>query len=175
MNRIYRLVWNHVLNAWVAVSENAKGRGKSASARKCIVGAIAALCGPMALAAPTGGQVSAGSGAIAQAGLNTTITQSSQNLAINWQSFGIAANEAVRFNQPNAAAIALNRVTSQNPSQILGSLSANGWVFVLNPNGILFGAGSQVNVGGLVASTLGLSIELGYGQGAVAAGNTADY
>jgi filamentous hemagglutinin family protein len=176
MNRIYRLIWSRVSNTWVAVSENTKGRGKSSGVcrsgcnptllnhvglqpdlRMTVLAASLALFGSSAFAAPVGGQVSAGSGAIAQAGLNTTITQNSQNLAINWQSFGIAANEAVRFNQPNASAIALNRVLGQNPSQILGSLSANGQVFILNPNGVLFGAGSQVNVGGLVASTLNLS------------------
>jgi len=109
------------------------------------------------MAAPVGGQIGAGSGTIVQSGLTTTINQASQNLAINWQSFGIAANEAVRFNQPSASSIALNRITGQNPSQIFGSLSANGQVFILNPNGVLFGQGSQVNVGGLVASTLSLS------------------
>jgi filamentous hemagglutinin family protein len=155
MNCIYRLVWNRALNALVAVSENAKGRGKSGSARKCIVGALA-LFSPMVLAAPTEGQISAGSGAIAQSGANTTITQQSQNLAINWQSFGVATNEAVRFNQPNASAIALNRVLGQTSSQILGNLSANGQVFILNPNGVLFGNSAQVSVGGLVASTLSL-------------------
>ncbi|MDP1996286.1 MAG: filamentous hemagglutinin N-terminal domain-containing protein, partial [Gallionella sp.] len=179
MNRIYRLVWSQVFNTWVAVAENAKGRGKSISGRRSgfnptsifghgfvglkpdlritILAASLALIGSSAYAAPTGGQISAGTGSIAQAGANTTITQSSQNLAINWQGFSIAANEAVRFDQPNASAIALNRVLGQNPSQILGSLSANGQVFVLNPNGVLFGASAQVNVGGLVASTLNLS------------------
>lgn len=104
MNRIYRLIWSQVLNTWVCCAENARGRGKSASSRKLIVGSMAfagsALLATAALAAPTGGQISAGSGAIAQTGLNTTINQSSQNLAINWQSFGINANEAVRFNHP---------------------------------------------------------------------------
>ena len=161
MNRIYRLVWGRVSNSWVVVAENAKGRGKATSGRKLIAADLAlaasVLLAPLALAAPTGGQVSAGSGAIAQVGAITTITQSSQNLAINWQSFGIGVNEAVNFVQPNASAIALNRVLGQDPSQILGNLSANGQVFILNPNGVLFGTGSQVNVGGLVASTLSLS------------------
>jgi len=160
MNRIYRLVWSHSLGVLVAVAENAKGRGKSRSSRGLVSGALALAGGlfllPFAQAGPAGGQVSAGSGSIAQVGTTTTINQGSQNLAINWQSFSIAPNEAVRFNQPNASAIALNRVTSQSPSQIMGSLSANGQVFVLNPNGVLFGAGAQVSVGGLVASTLGL-------------------
>ncbi|NMM26791.1 MAG: filamentous hemagglutinin N-terminal domain-containing protein, partial [Glaciimonas sp.] len=160
MNCIYRLVWNYSSGLLVAVSENAKGRGKSGSPRKLIAGALA-LAGSAWLApvfaGPTGGQVSAGAGTIAQAGSTTTINQSSQNLAINWQGFNVAPNEAVRFNQPNAASIALNRVIGQSPSQIMGSLRANGQVFVLNPNGVLFGASAQVNVGGLVASTLGLS------------------
>ena len=64
--------------------------------------------------------------------------------------------EAVRFNQPGASAITLNRVTGTESSQILGNLSANGQVFILNPNGVLFGQGAQVNVGGIVASTLGM-------------------
>lgn len=78
-------------------------------------------------------------------------------MVVDWHSFNIRANEAVNFNQPNANAIALNRVTGTESSSILGSLTANGKVFVLNPNGVLFGAGAQVNVGGLVASTLNLS------------------
>ena len=161
MNRIYRLVWNQALGVMVAVAENAKGRGKSSTSRGLVAGAVALtgslFLAPFAQAGPTGGQVSAGAGTIAQVGLNTTINQTSANLAINWQDFSIAANEAVRFNQPSATAVALNRVIGQNPSQILGSLSANGQVFVINPNGVLFGTGAQVNVGGLVASTLGLS------------------
>jgi filamentous hemagglutinin family protein len=161
MNRIYRLVWNATLGLLVVVAENAKGRGKSTSGRKLIAAALALSGGlfltPLAMAGPVGGQISAGAGAISQTGVNTTITQASQNLAINWQSFGIAANESVRFNQPSSTSIALNRILGQSPSQIFGSLSANGQVFLLNPNGVLFAPGSQVNVGGLVASTLGLS------------------
>ena len=161
MNRIYRLVWNATTGLLVVVAENAKGRGKSTSGRKLIAAALALSGGlfltPLAMAGPVGGQISAGAGAISQTGVNTTITQTSQNMAINWQSFGIAANESVRFNQPGATSIALNRILGQSPSQIFGSLSANGQVFLLNPNGVLFAPGSQVNVGGLVASTLGLS------------------
>jgi len=118
---------------------------------------LAMLQVPLTYAAPTGGQVSAGAGTISQSGAATTINQTSQNLAINWQSFNIDSNEVVQFNQPNSSSIALNRVLGQNPSSILGSLNANGQVFVLNPNGVLFGPGSQVNVGGLVASTLNLA------------------
>ena len=104
-------------------------------------------------ALPTGGAVSAGSASIAGGAGKMTINQSSQNVAINWQSFNIGQTEAVQFVQPNSSSVALNRVLGADPSSILGSLSANGKVFLVNPNGILFGKGAQVNVGGLVAST----------------------
>src|SRR5579862_5515943 len=109
-------------------------------------------------AAPTGGQITAGNGQITQSGNQTTISQQSQNLAIDWRSFNIGANQAVTFSQPGASAIALNRVLGQDPTQILGSLKANGQIFILNPNGVLFGHGAQVSVGGLVASTLDLDV-----------------
>ncbi len=92
-----------------------------------------------------------------RAGNAVTIDQSSARLAINWQSFDIGSGESVTFNQPSSQAIALNRILGQDPSTILGKLSANGQVFLLNPNGVLFGAGAQVDVGGIVASTLSLS------------------
>lgn len=110
-----------------------------------------------AYALPTGGTVSAGSASIAGGAGSTTISQSSQNVAINWQGFSIGQKEAVQFVQPNSSAVALNRVLGSDPSSILGSLSANGKVFLVNPNGILFGQGAQVNVGGLVASTLNIT------------------
>ncbi len=86
-----------------------------------------------------------------------TVNQTSQNAAINWQTFNIGADQAVVFSQPNASAVALNRVVGSDPSAIFGRLSANGQVFLVNPNGVLFGKGAQVNVGGLVASTLDIS------------------
>ena len=113
--------------------------------------------GSSAYALPTSGVVSAGSASISSGSGTMTINQSSQNAAINWQSFSIGQAEAVRFVQPNSNSVALNRVLGSDPSSILGSLSANGKVFLVNPNGILFGKGAQVNVGGLVASTRGIT------------------
>lgn len=124
--------------------------------RTALAAALSAL-GAAAWAAPTGGEVVQGTASISQAGTTTTIQQSTARAAINWQQFGIAANESVVFQQPSASAVTLNRVLGQDASSILGSLSANGQVFLLNPNGVLFGSGAQVNVGGLVASSLGLS------------------
>ena len=106
---------------------------------------------------PSGEEITAGAGTIERAGAATTIDQSSNKLAINWQTFDIGAGESVRFNQPSSQSIALNRILGQDPTTILGSLSANGQVFLLNPNGVLFGAGSQVDVGGVFASTQSIS------------------
>ena len=159
LQRSHLPIRNPVLGAWIAVTDLARRLGKAASGRTVLVAACAsaALFTSPAQAAPDGGQVSAGTGAIAQTGTTTTITQQSQNLAIDWNSFSIAAGESVNFIQPNSSSIALNRILGTSPSEIYGSLSANGQVFILNPNGVLFGQGAQVNVVGMVASTLGLS------------------
>jgi filamentous hemagglutinin family protein len=107
---------------------------------------------------PTAPSVVQGSANVTRPGAGQmNVQQNSQNVVINWQSFSIGANGRVVFNQPNARSVALNRVTGSDPSAIFGSLSANGKVFLVNPNGVLFGAGASVNVGGLVASTLNIS------------------
>jgi filamentous hemagglutinin family protein len=164
LNRIYRLVWSRVTNCWVAVAETARGRGKGGgrSERRRLVAAMLSLTAagsiaPLAQAGPTGGQVVSGSGTITQSGSTTTVKQNTANLSLNWNTFNIAPQETVDFVQPSASSIAVNRIFDTNGSQILGHIDANGQVYLINPNGILFGAGSQVNVGGLVASTLDIS------------------
>lgn len=132
--------------------------GRSWQRNSLSLAVLAALAG-MAQALPQGGQVAAGSGSINSAGNNMTVNQGSQKLIVDWQSFGIAAGESVQFVQPGADAVALNRVLGNNRSEIYGSLTANGQVFLTNPNGILFGPTAQVDVGGLVASTLDISSE----------------
>ncbi|WP_010216290.1 two-partner secretion domain-containing protein [Sphingomonas sp. PAMC 26621] len=106
---------------------------------------------------PTGGTVTAGAATIASGATALTVTQTSKAAALNWPSFDIAAGNSVTFVQPDRNSVALNRVTGPDASQILGNLTANGKVFLVNPNGVLFGSGAQVNVGGLVASTLNIS------------------
>ena len=108
-------------------------------------------------AAPVGGEVTSGTAQISQSGNTTNITQETANVSLSWQSFNIGSSETVNFLQPSASSIAINRIFDTNGTQILGHLNANGQVYLINPNGILFGQGSQVNVGGLVASTLDLS------------------
>lgn len=156
MNRIYRLVWSHVNQTWIIVSERTKGKGKAAN-RKLIASTVLAAATQLAMAAPIGGQVTAGSGSVSQNGNITTVTQSSQNLSLTWQSFNTTSQETVNFIQPSASSIAVNRITDTNATQFFGRLNATGQVYLINPNGILFGAGSQINVGGLVASTLDIS------------------
>lgn len=151
-NRAYRLIWSRTAQTWVAVAEHVRG-GRTGAA-VLVAGLIASA--PV-LGAPAGGVVTSGAGSIGQNGATTTVTQTTPRLAIDWARFNIQPGESVNFIQPGAGAIALNRVTGSESSSIFGNLNANGTVFLLNPNGVLFGAGAQVNVGGLVASTLNLS------------------
>lgn len=108
-------------------------------------------------ALPTGGQVVAGTAQINQTAKQMTITQSSNRLITNWSTFNIGSDALVRFVQPGASSVALNRILDASPTEIFGHLCANGQVFLLNPNGVIFGATAQVNVGGLVASSLSIS------------------
>ena len=87
------------------------------------------------------------------------IDQQTDRLAIDWKGFDIQNGEKVQFKQPDARAIALNRVTGDARSVIDGQLTANGRVYVINPNGVLFGRNASVDVGSLVASTAKVSDE----------------
>ncbi|TBW37696.1 filamentous hemagglutinin N-terminal domain-containing protein [Azotobacter chroococcum] len=160
MNRIFNVIWSHTQGAWVVTSEHAAKRGKPGRLR---LPTIVLCLSPLSLLAadlPEGGQVVLGNGTIGTpSGNNLQIQQDSSKMAINWQSFNIGADKSVTFQQPNSSAIALNRVIGSDGSAILGKLDANGQVFLINPNGILFGQGASVNVGGLVASTLDITNE----------------
>jgi len=112
------------------------------------------LAVPPVYAGPTGGQVVGGSGSINHEDQTTNINQSSQRMAINWQTYNVNSNETVNYYQPNSNAVSLNRILDQNPSQIFGNINANGQVILINPNGMVFGQSASVNVGGLVASGL---------------------
>lgn len=165
MNQIYRLCWNRALRQWIVASELAHA-GHGVPRRKVrdkrvpmlaltlLASAVAAMVGTAHAAGPVGGQIIAGSGSIQQSGLITNIQQNSPTLQLNWQSFNVGADQTVNFLQPGASSIAVNRVLSNTPSDIYGHLNANGQVWLINPNGVLFGRSAQLNVGGLVASTL---------------------
>ncbi|MBL8377197.1 MAG: filamentous hemagglutinin N-terminal domain-containing protein [Burkholderiales bacterium] len=118
--------------------------------------AIAGAFASAAHANPTAPIITSGQASFATQGKTLTVTNTPGTI-INWQSFSIAQGETTRFQQQNAASTVLNRVRGQDPSVILGTLSSNGQVFLINQNGILFGAGSRIDTQGLVASTLNIS------------------
>ncbi|EKS6154149.1 filamentous hemagglutinin N-terminal domain-containing protein, partial [Salmonella enterica] len=181
MNKIYKLKFDKRRNELVVVSEITAGMGKEKSTghiadlsalspfRKLLgtltplallTGLIAGLLPAMVLAnpdLPTGGQIVGGQGSISTSGNQMTIHQQTQNMATNWHSFDVGKNNTVQFMQPDSSSVALNRVTGASGSQIMGTLKANGQVFILNPNGVLFGKDARVNVAGLVASTKNIS------------------
>ncbi len=109
---------------------------------------------------PTGGEVIAGSATIATPdAAHTVIQQGSDKAVINWQSFSIGKDGYVQFLQPGSSSVTLNRVVGVDPSAILGHLSANGQIFLVNSNGVFFGQSAVVDVGGIVATTLDINNE----------------
>lgn len=111
-----------------------------------------------AFSLPGGENVVSGSAAFDRSEENTlNVNQASDKLIADYNSFSIAAPEAVHFLQPSSSSVALNRVIGVDPSSLLGTLTANGKIFLINPNGILFGKDSRIDTAGLVASTLNIS------------------
>lgn len=180
LNRIYRLVWSESTGAFIPISEmslksSAPRSGGVIGSASALVMAAAIGFAPFAhadptvptgiaphnvnlasvapSALPTQGQVVAGQASITESGTHQIISQTTDKVAINWQTFNIGEDSKVTFVQPGASSIALNRVLTNDASQIYGALEANGQVFLINSNGVLFGKGAQVNVGGIVAST----------------------
>ncbi|MBP7335489.1 filamentous hemagglutinin N-terminal domain-containing protein [Niveispirillum sp.] len=120
--------------------------------------ALSSLFTQAAWANPTGGTVVAGQASIVAATPQTlNIVQGSDKAIINWQGFSIAAGETVNFLQPTSQSVTLNRVIGSDPSAIFGSITANGTVMLVNPNGVFFGKESRVDVGGLVATTANIA------------------
>ncbi|UWX57108.1 filamentous hemagglutinin N-terminal domain-containing protein [Chlorobaculum sp. MV4-Y] len=163
MNKIFRIIWSAVKDKWIVVSEKSSAKG----APMFTIGGIISLAALMAMsspamaldagALPTGGQVASGSATISTSGTQMTVNQSSQQLIANWSTFNIGQDASVNFAQPNSTSVALNRIADQNPSQILGTLTANGNIMLVNRAGVMFGKTATVNVGGLIASSLDIS------------------
>ncbi|WP_269530740.1 YDG domain-containing protein [Chitinimonas sp. BJYL2] len=125
---------------------------------KAVCLATLACFAPVGHANPSGGSVVAGSATIEQQGNTLTVTNT-PGAIINWSAFSIGKDEITRFVQQSSQSAVLNRVVGQDPSQILGSLQSNGRVFLINPNGIVFGEGARIDTAGLLASTLNLRDE----------------
>lgn len=128
--------------------------------RRRILPALIAGCfaSGAAFANPMGAHVINGQASFSNQGNVLSITNT-PGAIINWQSFSINAGETTRFIQQSANSAVLNRIVGQDPSKILGALQSNGRVFLINPNGILFGTGAKIDVNGLIASTLNISNE----------------
>lgn len=106
---------------------------------------------------PTGANVVSGTVGITNPAADLMRITNTPGAIVNWQSFSIGSAARVTIDQANSASAILNRVTGVDPSQIMGRLDSNGRVFLINPNGVLFGAGSVVDVQSLIASTRNIS------------------
>ena len=108
-----------------------------------------------ALANPLGSQVVGGRATVQGQGTpSVTVTQSTNSAIVNWNTFNIGAGETTRFVQPNSGSVILNRVTGGlGPSELYGTLTANGRVFLVNPDGILVGPGGRIDTAGFLATT----------------------
>ena len=172
MNKnLFRRVFSKHQGMLVAVAEHVKGHGKRAgesrapalTAERGIISTLTAIALALlsfdaieakAQGLPTGRQVAAGQATISQPnGSTMNINQASQRAVLDWNTFNIGQGNTVQFQQPNAQAQALNRVTGAGASSIHGSLLANGQVLIQNANGVLFGKNAVVNVGSLLATT----------------------
>lgn len=106
-------------------------------------------CGPN-----VSGWLTSGNATATIVGNTLNVNQTSSSATLNWAQFNISADGIVNFQQPSASATAINRIHQNDPSRIFGSLNANGRVYLLNRNGVLFGEGAKVNVAAMVASSL---------------------
>ena len=126
---------------------------------------------PVAYGAPSGGEVKAGNAAIVKAANGVNITSTTKNNVISWQDFSIAKDETVKFDGGNKTNNYLNIIRGANTSQIDGKIEGGNDVYIVNPNGVIFGKGASVNVGNLYVSTRYVSDDIA--QNAYSANNMA--
>ena len=121
----------------------------------------AALSAPLPVYAdnlPTGLQTLSGKVTVATpTATSMTLNQATQNASMSAQSFSIGFGNRVDITQPAARSVLMMNVVGNNPSNIFGTLTANGQFFLTNSAGVLFGPTASVSVGGLVASTMPIS------------------
>jgi filamentous hemagglutinin family protein len=142
----------------VAGRHTASGLAAFLSALLALSGLVRpAVAQPAPSAQPQGGRVVAGAASIAQTRDATRITQTSPRAALDWRSFDVGRDQTVAFSQPSASAVALNRVTGPDPSQIAGRITANGQVVLMNQSGVVFLQGSQVDAQSVVASAASMT------------------
>jgi filamentous hemagglutinin family protein len=204
MNRNrYRLVFNTTLGMMVPVAETARRQGKSDGGKSnsgksggCMAASGLALAGAL-LAGSAWGQslpvpcaggacgvnpnptafVTSGAASYAVNGTQGIVTQTTNRAILNWQSFNLGSGHSMEFIQPGAGAAALNRIWQGDASVIAGALKANGQIYLVNQNGIVFANGAQVQTGSLVATTLDITDDLFLAgiQSNIDAGNVAAF
>lgn len=151
MNHVYRLVWREASGGFVAVCESAASQGKRSLS--AVVGAVVA-CVALSGGAVASDHTGLANGTFQSAGNEQIFTATARGMRIDWgNGLNVAADQAVRFNMLNSTGVALNVVGGGMSTSIYGQILSNGRVVILNPNGVLFGAGSVVSVGSLIAST----------------------
>lgn len=161
---IYKIIWSESSGAPVVVPEFAGSHGKrSSKTAKTVAGVLSALSlsvahavEPLPDALPVLHTVVSGATVYAAVGSTLTVDQTAPKAIINWTSFDIGSAAHVHFQQLPSD-IALNRVVGGSPSQIMGSLTSGGQVVLINPNGVIFGSNSRVDVGSIIASTLNIT------------------
>ena len=177
-SRSHQLIFSRKLGVLIAVGEHASSRGKAAGGSAthrstplhsfkvrmlclaCLMlslGSRNVLAGVAANTLPQGALTQAGAVTIQTQDAQMTLVQGTPSASVNWTSFSIGSGASVRIVQPTSNAVLLNRVVGNDASQIFGKLSANGQVFLINPNGIVFGATGSVTASAFTASTFGLS------------------
>ena len=198
LNHIFRTVWNQALGAMVAVAEVGTSAGRSSGRRsksdslckppEVGIGLLALSVAtawsafvPSVHANPTGAIAIVGQATVVNNGNAMQVT--TQNgvgtnfSAINWQSFSIPAGSSTHFLQPNASSTSINRVVTNTPSQLFGSLSSNGTLVLVNHSGIAVGAGAMVDTAGFTASSVAMSDQdamagrLRFGDGSISTSN----
>ncbi|MCS5620632.1 MAG: filamentous hemagglutinin N-terminal domain-containing protein, partial [Nitrospinaceae bacterium] len=125
-----------------------------------IIGCLIYLIGgfpTLVFALPKGGTISSGAGTIDTTDSSLTVTQTTDKIIINWESFSVGSNESVIFLQPDNASSALNNILGNSRTVVEGNLSANGQIVLANPNGIYISPTANINVASLIASTLKIS------------------
>ncbi|CAM8629973.1 Filamentous haemagglutinin, N-terminal [Burkholderiales bacterium] len=108
---------------------------------------------------PSGGQVVSGQASIEANNGSMTVRQSTHQAIVNWDTFNVGRDQSVQFIAPSAQSTTFNRILDANPSQIMGRIQANGQLIFSNPQGVVFGATAQVDVGGLIVTVHNLSNE----------------
>ena len=175
----HKVIFSRSCNRYIVVCETASnvspaGRNRNGSSAlgtsltlaRDICGAVATSfaivmsawgAAPAPNALPKGGSVSQGKVSFNKSGNTLTLTQTTDLAVVNFTSFDIGAGAKVNIVQPSAKSVQLDRVTGNSPSQIMGQLSSNGQVVLVNPNGIVVGKDGSVSASAFTASTLGIS------------------